>query len=106
MLEEGEYTELTRTNDTRITIKTGKFSTYALFYKDSEIPKEDPSPSGSGSSNNQNAVVAPVATPQVVMLTGFYSPKTGDSYEIYVWAGLLLMGLGLMVFRARKKKAE
>ena len=93
-IHNGECDELAHTTGTRIVFKTSKFSTYGIFYKDREIPSELPSeePSGSGSSSNTYGTTA-IDQPKLVMASGFYSPKTGDSYEVYVWVGLLFVGI-------------
>ena len=98
---------LAKTTGVTITFKTGKFSTYALFYKDREIPKDDPSGSGSSSGstgNTQNMTVTPVMGPGVVMLSGYESPKTGDSKDVVILAALLLIGIGVTIGGARKRK--
>ena len=108
-VHDNKLTELKKTTDTTITFDTGLFSTYALFYKDTKIPKGDPSPSddtgsGSGSSNTNTATPAQIAPLPIIVANGFVSPKTGDSYEIFIWAGILIVGAGLVICAKRKKK--
>ena len=98
-LHDDNVTILANTTDKRITFETGMFSTYALFYKDVNIPEEE-EPSSSGN----NAAPAQIAQPPIIMTNGYVSPKTGDSYEVYAFVGLLVVGMGLMIFAQRKRK--
>ena len=92
------------TTGNTLTIKTNKFSPYALMYKDTNKPApdpgpgDDPSPSGSGQQNVQ------AAPPQViVMAPGIVSPKTGDTMEIVIYGVILLAGIVLMVVAIKRR---
>ena len=99
-----ETTKLAQTKSTTITIKSDKFSTYALLYSDSLKPvvPDDPD-EPSGSSNGNSTIVASTVPVMPVIGMGYVSPKTGDTKELYVLIGLLLIGAAVII-RGRRKK--
>ena len=98
-----ETTKLAQTKSTTIKISSDKFSTYALLYSDSLKPvvPDDPE-EPSGSSNGNSIVVTPTVAVMPVVGAGYASPKTGDTKELYVLIGLLLIGAAVM-FSGRRK---
>lgn len=100
-----------------IKFKTNKFSDYAVGgrgKKKSPTPDPAPAPDPSPGSNNSNSSGTTVTTPTVAaspipiigLLTGFESPKTGDTYEVAILIGVLIMGIMITVFSAKKRKEK
>ena len=65
------------------------------------VPDDPEEPSGS--SNGNSTIVASTVPVMPVIGMGYVSPKTGDTKELYVLIGLLLIGAAVMVSGRRKK---
>ena len=101
--------------DGKITFKTNLFSDYAIAYIEMDKPNPKPTPGpnppggndnpgGNGGSASSNASGVTTIIPVIGAPYMFEAPKTGDSDEIVIFAGLLLAGM-VMIFARKNKKA-
>ena len=94
--------KLISTTATTIQFRSNKYSTYALLYSDSKKPESG----GDEPDNNQNqspVQIAPANVP-IVIVPGYTSPKTGDSHELPILAGMLFIGLTVIIMSTRTRK--